>query len=59
MKYEIDKERLARARGKLCPCLLPTKENENDQTGDFCPCAEFIVNDNCRCGIFKEVKENE
>lgn len=51
-KYEFDFELFKKFRGKICPCLLVTRENAH--IDNICPCKEFIEKGVCRCGLFNK-----
>ena len=53
--YRINKKRLRQTLGKLCSCLIPSKENNKPE--NFCPCTEFIEQDRCRCKLFTPIHE--
>jgi len=48
-KYIIDFEKLAKYKGKHCPCNMM----KDDST--ICPCDLFCQKGKCICGVFKEV----
>jgi hypothetical protein len=48
MKYKVNKEILKACR-KVGHCVC--------DLGKPCPCDDFLDNNDCRCGAFKEVKE--
>jgi ferredoxin-thioredoxin reductase catalytic subunit len=50
MKYEFDYERFKQLNGKLCPCLIPNRNNSIKD--NLCPCKEFVDTGNCRCKLF-------
>ena len=56
MKFEIDHNRLQKHVGKLCPCIVPTKETVIQD--NICICKEFIKSGTCVCGLFKKLEEN-
>lgn len=48
----FDFERFQKTYGKLCPCLIPNRENSIKD--NICPCKEFIESGKCRCFLFEE-----
>jgi len=49
--YTFDFDRFQQLNGKLCPCLMPNKENSIIE--NMCPCHEFMTKGKCRCNLFK------
>lgn len=49
---KVDYEKFKKLYRKLCPCLIPNRENSI--IDNMCPCKEFIDTAKCRCGLFKE-----
>ena len=43
--------------GKLCPCLVPSRETSVKD--NMCPCTTFVEERKCRCGLFIEENKNE
>ena len=52
--YKIDFELLRKVKERgFCLC-----EIEKDNT-NFCPCEDFLVNKECKCGVFEKMKGSE
>ena len=52
---EFDFDKFKKSYGKLCPCLLPSRDTAT--LNNMCPCKSFLEDKKCRCGLFKEVKK--
>ncbi|MFW5746772.1 MAG: ferredoxin-thioredoxin reductase catalytic domain-containing protein [Nanoarchaeota archaeon] len=55
-KYVFDFERFQKTHGKLCPCLVASKDTA--QMENMCPCKEFVDTGKCRCMLFLPVDED-
>jgi len=51
-EYKVNKERLLKTIGRLCPCLVPSRETSVHK--NICPCTEFVDTGKCRCLLFVE-----
>ena len=55
--YKVNFERLQRTVGKLCPCLVASKETAVQE--NICVCKEFIDTGVCRCLLFTKIEDDK
>jgi len=55
MKYEFKWSMFEKFVGKICPCLVLTRETAIQD--NICPCKEFRETQVCRCNLFKKVND--
>jgi hypothetical protein len=52
-QYKFEYQELNKRFGKLCPCIVPNRENSKIE--NICPCKNFVNKEKCICGLFKKI----